>query len=108
MAVTINLTVAQLAGAIQVGDGTTDPQEPDLSDLTRLLAQAKGEVIDFVDGRIRDNKTIPPETLEMAVIRICGYLYDSPTTGYTSNYFAKSGAKALLAPYLKIGIGKVQ
>ena len=103
MALTVNLTVTQLAGAIELGDGTTALEEPDLSKLTRMLASATADVEEHIDGRIIEGKTIPSAVIETAIIQICAYQWDkpnSPSGSRFSNYFTNSGAKATLGKYL--------
>ena len=90
------VSVAQLSGALRIGDGTTEPEEPQLAILTRLAAVAEALVA----------VTAPdaPETIrDEAVIRIASYLYDAPTSAASDRYAAamvNSGAGGLLSRWV--------
>ena len=90
------LTVTQLAAALRLSDGTAAPPEPVNTLLTRLLGVGTA----FVD-LLADGAPLPIQ--EEALIRFCGYLYDSPTAarrdGY-SNAWRNSGAGALVARWV--------
>ena len=90
------LTVTDLAAALRLGDGTTAPEEPVNALLTRLLGVGQA----FID-LLADGAPLPIQ--EEALIRFCGYLYDSPTAarrdGY-SNAWRNSGAGALVARWV--------
>ena len=84
------ITVSQLAAAIRVGSTTLETAQ-----VTRLLNVANTLVNEFASGA--------PEAIKNeAIVRVVGYLYDSPTTskdGGYSNVLSNSGAGALLLPY---------
>ena len=90
------VSLAQLAGALRIGDGTTEPEEPQLAILTRLMEVAEALV----------SATAPdaPETIrDEAAIRIAAYLYDAPTSAASDQYAAamvNSGAGGLLARWV--------
>ena len=90
------VSLAQLAGALRIGDGTTEPEEPQLAILTRLAAVAEALV----------SVTAPdaPETIrDEAAIRIASYLYDAPTSAGSDQYAAamvNSGAGGLLSRWV--------
>ena len=90
------VSLAQLAGALRIGDGTTEPEEPQLAILTRLAAVAEALV----------SVTAPdaPEIIrDEAVIRIASYLYDAPTSAGSDQYAAamvNSGAGGLLSRWV--------
>ena len=90
------VTLAQLAGALRIGDGTTEPEEPQLAILTRLAAVAEALV----------SVTAPdaPETIrDEAAVRIASYLYDAPTSAGSDRYAAamvNSGAGGLLSRWI--------
>lgn len=91
MAVTI--TVAQLAAAIRVGDTTEETAE-----VTRLLAYAT-EAVERHLGSAFDGT--PDVVVNEAIIRIAGYIFDSPTAsrGGFAIIIRNSGAAAILLPY---------
>ena len=67
------VTLAQLAGALHIGDGTTNPLDPQRTMIKRLMEVAEALV----------SVTAPsaPETIrDEAAIRIAAYLYDAPTS----------------------------
>ena len=88
----VTLTVAQAAADRLLGDGVTDPPEPTLGTLTRLLATATALVENYaVDA--------PESVLNTGASLVLGYLYDAPIGDSTrfSNALANSGAQALLS-----------
>ena len=88
MAVTI--TEAEVAAAVRVGDSTEEADE-----ITRLVAYATIAVQKFAPDA-------PDAVHNEAVIRIAGYLYDSPTSWRAAafaNVLSNSGAAAMLLPW---------
>ena len=87
------VSLAQLAGALRIGDGTTEPEEPQLAILTRLAAVA--------EALISVTAPAAPEPVrDEASIRIAAYLYDAPTSAGSDLYAAavvNSGAGGLLS-----------
>ena len=91
------LTVAQLAGAIRVGDGTTDPKPPLLDILVRLNNIGTALVAKFAPGA-------PEAIQDEATVRVASYLYDQPASGRGMAYAAawhNSGAASLVSPWVK-------
>ena len=90
------ITVAQLAAALRIGDGTTAPEEPINGILTRLMGVA--------DAHIKLlGPDAPNHIKDEATVRFAGYLYDQPTTGRRESYanaWRNSGAAALVAPWV--------
>ena len=88
----VTLTVAQAAADRLLGDGVTDPPEPTLGTLTRLLATATAIVENYASAA-------PESVQNTAASLICGYIYDAPIGDSTrfSNALANSGAQALLS-----------
>ena len=90
----VTLSVAELARAVRAG--TTDAET---AELTRLLAVGSDVVIQFAPDA-------PEAILNEAVVRVCGWLYDAPTTGVRmANPLRNSGAAALLQPHRDKGAG---
>ena len=90
----VNLTVAQLATELRVGD---TPEETAM--VTRLLAYCTEAVSKHL-GTVYS--TTPDSVVNEAVIRLAGYQFDRPYaprgTGY-AKALANSGAGAILLPY---------
>ena len=96
MAVTI--TVADLRAALRLGDSTEETAE-----VTRLLAYATEAVTKHVP-------TAPDAVHNEAVVRLAGYLFDSPFAGRRAefaNALRNSGAAAILLPYRIHRAGRV-
>lgn len=90
------VTVAQLAGALRLGDGTTAPAEPILSELTRLDGVADA----FIELRAPG---APDAVKDEAKVRFVGYLYDQPTVSQGDRYanaWRNSGAGALVSRWV--------
>ena len=90
------LTDATLAGALRIGDGVNDPEEPVLSVVRRL--REVGEAL--VDKHA--TKDLPDAVRDESVVRFCGYSYDMPESPRGDGYaaaFRNSGALALLGPW---------
>ena len=90
------LTVAQLAGAMRVGDGVTDPAEPILGIITRALGVADA----FIDLNAED---APEAVKDEARVRMAAYLYDAPTAAQGerfANAWRNSGAAALVSRWV--------
>ena len=86
----ITITSAQLAAALRVGDSAEETAE-----ITRLLGYATAAVT-------KHAVNAPEEIANEAVVRLAGYLFDSPTAarGATfANALTNSGAAAALLPY---------
>ena len=92
----LNLTVAQLAAAIRVGDSAEETAE-----VTRIHAY----VTEAVTSRAPD----APDAVHVeAAVRLAGYIFDSPQAGRGSafaNAMRNSGAGRALLPYAIHGAG---
>lgn len=90
----VTITVAELGEAIRLGDTAAETAEA-----TRLLAYATEAASRFL-GDAYD--AAPEAVLNEAVVRLAGYLYDSPTSssgrGF-ANALRNSGAGQVLLPY---------
>ena len=89
------LTVSNLAAALRITDGSAEPEEPTLSILNRLLGVSEA-FVSVAEGA-------PDAVVEEAQVRLCGYLYDQPTSGRRDSYanaFRNSGAAALVARWV--------
>ena len=85
------LTAAQLATALKLD--ATDAAE--LADVTRLLGAATALIEAYAP-------TAPDAIVDEAVVRVCGYLYDSPTAARGTAFgsaLRNSGAGGLLLPW---------
>ena len=90
----VTLTAIQLAAAMRIGDGVAALEEPQASVLNRILASAIALVESYAPNA--------PESIQNeSVIRVGGYLYDSPPGASMrfANPLADSGAQALLARF---------
>ena len=86
----VNLTVAQLAAAIRVGDSTEETAE-----VTRLLGYATVAVFHHAPDA-------PDVVHNEAAIRLAGYLFDQPNAASRTNYanaLRNSGAGRILLPW---------
>lgn len=86
----VNLTVTALAAALRIGETTEETAE-----VTRLLAYATEAVGKYAPDA-------PEATANEAVIRLAGYIYDSPNTSARTgfaNALNNSGAADMLFPY---------
>ena len=95
------LTVTSLAAALRIGDGIGAPEEPQLGILTRLLNVGNS----IVEARAA---TAPSDVKDEAVIRLCGYLYDSPTAAQGDGYafaWRHSGAAGLCSFWIQERLG---
>ena len=91
------LTVAQLAGALRLGDGVAAPAEPVLGILTRLMTVGN----ELVGEAAPD---APAAVKEEAVIRFAGYVYDMPPAARNDGYanaWRNSGAGSLVARWVE-------
>ena len=90
----VNITVAELASAIRVGDSTEETAQ-----VERLLAYATTAI----SRHLGDEYALTPEAVvNEAAIRIAGYLFDQPTTSRGSafaNAVRNSGCGRMLLPY---------
>ena len=90
----VTLTVAELAGALRLGDSAEETVEA-----TRLLAYST-EAIERHLGSVY--ATVPVVVVNEAAVRLAAYLYDQPTAGRGDNYanaMRNSGAGRMLLPY---------
>ena len=90
----VTITAVQLAAAMRIGDGMTPLEEPQAGVINRILATATALVESYAPKA--------PEAIQNeAVIRVGGYLFDSPPGGSMrfANPLADSGAQALLARF---------
>ena len=94
----VNLTVAQLAAAMRVGDSAEETAE-----ITRLLGYCSLEVE-------RHAPTAPDVVHNEAAIRLASYLYDQPSTSSRANFanaLRNSGAARMLLPFRVHKVGSV-
>ena len=88
------ITVQELAAALRLTDGSAVPEEPLQTILLRQLETARELVNQYAP-------TAPDTTLDAAIIQICGFFFDSPSTALNNapqvNAFRMSGAMAMLA-----------
>ena len=92
----VTLTVQELAVGLRIDASPTVPvEEPHLGLLTRSLAVATA----YIERRA---PTADSDTQNEAVVRICGWLYDSPSSGNRTvqGAYLHSGAAGLLSPYV--------
>ena len=90
----VTLTAVQLAAALRIGDGVTPLEEPQAGVIDRILASATALVESYAPDA--------PEAIQNeAVIRVGGFLYDSPPGASMrfANPLGDSGAQALLARF---------
>ena len=90
----MTVSVAQLAGALRVGDGDNDPVEPELSIVRRVLGIA--------EAMIEERAPEAPESVkDEATVRFAAYLYDFPAAprggDMYANVWVNSGAGGLLS-----------
>ena len=89
------MTIDELGAALRLTTG--EPvEEPTLSILERQLATARELVNAYAPSA-------PDTTLDSAIIRVCGYLYDAPNTALNNapqvDILRLSGATSLLSPW---------
>ena len=92
MAVTY-LTDLQLAAALRLGDGVTALEEPTLGIVSRLCGVAAAQVEVLAPAA-------PDPVKAEFVVRLAGYLFDSPQAGRGANYAnacTNSGAANVIA-----------
>lgn len=90
------VNVVQLAAALRIGDGTTEPEEPVLSILRRLCRVSDAMVSLHAPDA-------PPAIKQEATIRLAGYLYDMPSAPSGDRYAASwrnSGAASLVSGWV--------
>ena len=95
------LTVTSLAAALRLGDGVVEPEEPLLSILTRLL-NVGSEIV------LARAPAAPDEIKDEAIIRLSGYLYDSPAAAQGDGYgyaWRHSGAGSLASSWIEERLG---
>ena len=90
----VTLTAVQLAAALRIGDGATALVEPQAGVINRILASATALVESYAPNA-------PEAVQNEAVIRVGGFLYDSPPGASMrfANPLGDSGAQALLARF---------
>ena len=90
----VTLTSLQLAAAMRIEDGTTALVEPQAGVISRILATATALVESYAPNA-------PEAVQNEAVIRVGGYLYDSPPGASMrfANPLGDSGAQGLLARF---------
>ena len=100
----MTITLAQLAGHLRVGDGTTEPTGPVGLVLTRVLAAAVAVVEHHAPNA--------PEAIQNeAAVRLAGWLYDSDPAGANPGGpqgLRASGAGSLLGPWRAPSAGAVR
>ena len=93
----VTLDVNQLAAAIRLTDGTDgNLVEPELGMVTRLLAVGTALVAEIAP-------LAPDAIANESVIRVCSYLWDSPTAAAGQQYAAawrNSGAASLVSRWV--------
>lgn len=86
------VSLAQAFAALRLGDGTTEPVEPQLGIIQRALATAMAVCMRYAPDA--------PEVIrDEATVRVLGYLYESPPSGgrnMFANALEQTGAAALL------------
>ena len=91
----VTRTLAQLAGDLRIGDGSTEPTGAIGSVLARIDATARAMVLAYAP--------LAPDAIhDEAFVRVAGWLYDSDPSGAAPggpSALRASGAAALLAPY---------
>ena len=91
------VTLTELAAALRLGDGSTAPVGALAGILTRLLGVA--------DALVEENApSCPVPIKDEAIIRLCAYLYDQPTSAPGNRYAAawrNSGAEALVSRWVE-------
>ncbi len=91
----VKITALQLAARIQLGDGETALEEPTAGIVDGLLATATAMVEKYA-------ATAPDAVQDTAVVRIAGWLYDSPNAAQGRAFahaLENSGAAGLLAQW---------
>ena len=91
----VNRGLAELAGDLRVGDGTTEPTGPVRVILERLTSTARVMVVEYVPNA-------PDEIHTEMFVRLCGWLWDADPSGSTPGGPAamrSSGAASLAGPY---------
>lgn len=96
------ITVGSLAVALRLSTTVqVDENDPVIQILNMLLPAAIDRVTDYAPAA-------PESVSNLAVIRLCGWLYDSdPTDSRVSRALYVSGAQGLLAPYVGRAAGVV-
>ena len=90
----VTITAIQLAAALRIGDGVAPLEEPQAGVLNRILASATALIESYAPQA-------PESIMNEAVIRVSGFLFDSPPGGGArfANPLSDSGAQALLARF---------
>ena len=100
----VSITPVRLAARIRLGDGETDLVEPTASIVDDLLATGTAMVEKYAPDA-------PDAVQNTAVVRIAGYLYDSPHAAQGrafAHVLENSGAAGLLAQWRRRGVGMVE
>ena len=94
----VSLSVDQLRDGIRAGS-----TQQEMALITRLLAVGT--------ALVQKHAPNAPEAVQNeACIRVCGYLFDQPTSSARQGYASalrSSGARALLLPWRVVGVGVV-
>ena len=89
------MMLADLAAALQLGDGEAEPEEP----IAGILCRYQAAAVALIDERATG---APNEVKDEAVILLCGYWYDMDPSAQGDRQMAAwrySGAASLLAPW---------
>lgn len=90
----VTLTQAALSAALRLGDSAEETAEA-----TRLLAYATEAVSRHLGDAYADT---PEAAVNESVVRLCGHLFDQPTSSRGmahADALRNSGAAAMLLPY---------
>lgn len=96
------VTVAELAGALRINDGSAAPPAPTDGILTRLLAVS----VAHISKRVSDD--CPQDVQDEGAIRLSAYLFDQPNYARGASMhsaFRNSGAAALIEPWRQRRLG---
>ena len=91
----VTLTVDELSAALRLGASVEETAEA-----TRLLTYATTAITRHLGAATY--ATTPEAVVNEAVVRLCGYLFDSPTANAGTSFanaIRNSGAAAMLLPY---------
>ena len=93
------MTIQEFSKAIRAS--VDDPEGNVLLDVTRLHAYVYAAITRY------GGENVPAPVADMAAVQLGQYLYDADVTEFTaaSNAMARSGARAMLAPYRSHHIG---
>ena len=88
----ITISARDLAVALRAVADMSELAEPMLTEMTRLLGSATAMVESYAE-------LAPSAVQNEAVVRLAGWLWDSPPSRSFGNPMDSSGARAILAPY---------